>query len=69
MMEEVVVSGLSEQKRPEPKICPLRALAYTIAGVPAKVQEPVCIGPRCAWYIPVGGLGRLCGKEVCLAMR
>lgn len=63
-MEEVVVSNFSEQGRPEPKICPLRALAYTIAGIPNKVQEPLCIGPRCAWYIPVDeGLGECAVKR------
>jgi len=66
-MEEVVVSGFSELEKSEAqnKICPLRALAYTIAGIPAKVQEPLCIGPRCAWFIPVDeGLGECAVKRL-----
>ncbi len=70
MLEDMKSSGrikeyeitISEPK--QPKICPLRALAYTIAGIPAKVQEPVCIGPRCAWFIPTDE-----GLEECAVKR
>jgi|GEM_PF-2360546 hypothetical protein len=42
---------MSEQvSKPEMKICPLRALAYTIAKLPNNIREPTCIGDRCAWY-------------------
>ena len=41
-----------EEVTPQHKVCPLRALAYTIAGIPVKVQEPLCIGERCAWFVP-----------------
>ncbi len=59
------VEPLTSDSEPnQPKICPLMAMAYTIAGVPNRVQEPVCIGPRCAWYIPVDeGLGECAVKR------
>jgi len=59
------VEPLTSDSEPnQPKICPLRALAYTIASIPAKVQEPLCIGPRCAWFIPVDeGLGECAVKR------
>lgn len=55
-MEEVVVSNFSEQKRPEPKICPVILLANSVAGVFGR--EAYCLGQRCAWFIPEDeGLG------------
>ncbi|WP_290597483.1 MULTISPECIES: hypothetical protein [unclassified Archaeoglobus] len=57
-MPVLEVEPLTEDIEPQHKICPLRAIAYTIAGVPNKVQEPLCIGQRCAWFIPEDeGLG------------
>ncbi len=57
-MLEVLEEEREQGQVPERKICPIRALAYTVAKVPNKVQEPYCIGERCAWFIPTDeGLG------------
>lgn len=53
-MLEVLKRDREEQ--PERKICPIRALAYTLAPPspsPLATLGPYCIGERCAWAIPV----------------
>ncbi len=50
-----MTGGLIDEVFPEKtvsgRICPLRAIAYTIARIPDRIQEATCIGERCAWYV------------------
>jgi len=36
---------MSQEKR----LCPVRALAYTLKGPPLTLNDPYCVG-FCAWY-------------------